>query len=111
MPNDEIRPFYQQAHLLVVSSRHEAGPLVMVEAAACGLPSSGTFTTGHAVDWHPEAAWAVPGGDPQVLAEAILTLLHNPPLRAAIGRAAQRWAQTHDSPWTAQEFEKLYTSE
>ena len=110
LPNDEIRHFYVQAHLLVLSSRHDAGPLVMVEAAACGLPSIGTFTTGHAVDWHDDAAWAVPGADPGILAQAILTLLHDPAKRAAIGQTAQHWAGVHDSRWTAQEFEKLYAS-
>jgi glycosyltransferase involved in cell wall biosynthesis len=108
MPNDEIQPFYRQAHLSVLPSRHDAAPLVMLEAAACGLPTIGTFSTGYAADWHPEAAWAVPAADPQALAEAVLKLLRDPLQRAAMGRAAQQRARLHDSSWTSQEFEKLY---
>ena len=110
LPNDEVQSYFHRAHLLLTPSRHDAGPLVMLEAAASGLPSIGTYATGHAVDWHPKQACAIPPGDDQALAAAVLSLLRNSQQRAAIGQAAQNWAKAHDSHWTAQQFEKLYMS-
>ncbi|MBA3530775.1 MAG: glycosyltransferase, partial [Ardenticatenales bacterium] len=42
LPNDEIRAFYQRSHLFVLTSRHEAGPVAVLEAAACAVPTVGT---------------------------------------------------------------------
>lgn len=108
LPNEDVRPFFQTAHLLVMSSLHDAGPLVVLEAAASGLPSVGTFSTGYADDWHPKIARATPTGDPLALAQAILHLLNAPDDRIGMGQAAQQWAQAHDIRWSAREFEKLY---
>ncbi len=110
LPNDETRPFFHQAHLFLLPSRHDAAPVAMLEAAATGLPSVGTQTNGYAADWHPHAALAVPPGNEQALAEAILSLLHDPERRITMGQNAQRWAQAHDSHWTVQEFDRLYHS-
>ena len=38
VPFADVRPWYERADLLVVSSRHEAGPLVTLEAAMAGVP-------------------------------------------------------------------------
>lgn len=42
----ELAGFYRAAQLLVVTSRHEAGPVVALEAAAWGVPSVGSHV-GH----------------------------------------------------------------
>src|SRR5205814_724633 len=54
-PSDALVPFYQQAHLSVLTSRHEAASVVALEAAACGTPTVGT-NVGYLSDWAPGAA-------------------------------------------------------
>jgi len=104
---DALLPFYRRADLLVHSSRHEAGPLVVLEAAACRVPTVGT-AVGHIRDLAPERALAVPVGDAAALASGILELLENEPRRRAMGQAAQSWARTHDADATATAFEEIY---
>ncbi|MCM3877106.1 MAG: glycosyltransferase, partial [Thermoanaerobaculia bacterium] len=110
LPFDTLLPFYRRADLLVHSSRHEAGPLVVLEAAACGLPTVGT-AVGHIRDFGgsaPERALAVPVGDDAALAAGILALLADEPRRRAMGEAARTWARAHDADATASGFERIY---
>jgi glycosyltransferase involved in cell wall biosynthesis len=103
----ELRPIVAAADLLVMSSRHEAGPLVLLEAAAAGVPTVGT-AVGHIVEWAPSAALAVPVANPERLADAIHTLLVDEELRLSIARAAQCRALSEDADCTARAFEALY---
>lgn len=107
VPNDELHRFFREAHLLVLSSRHEAGPVVALEAAACGLTVVGT-AVGHLADWAGERAWTVPVGDDSALAEGMLSLLRDSKKRTALGEAAQAWARSYDADWTAARFQALY---
>jgi glycosyltransferase involved in cell wall biosynthesis len=106
-PSDRLAPLYARAHLHVVSSRHEASNVAMVEAACTGLATVGT-RVGHVADWDPELAVAVPPRDPDALAAAIVDLLGDAPRRTRIGSAARAWALAHDADWTAREFERVY---
>jgi glycosyltransferase involved in cell wall biosynthesis len=103
----ELRPIVECADLLVMSSRHEAGPFVLVEAAVAGVPTVGT-AVGHIVEWAPSAALAVPVGNAERLADAIHTLLADEELRLRVARAAQCRALSEDADYTARTFEALY---
>lgn len=103
----EWRPLLERADLLVVSSRHEAGPLVLLEAAVAGVPTVGT-AVGHIAEWAPSAALAVPVANPERLADAIHTLLADEDLRLCVARAAQCRALSQDADYTARAFETLY---
>ncbi len=102
-----LRPLMEAAHLAVVSSRHEAGPVVVLEAAAAGVPTVGT-AVGHIAEWAPQAAIAVPVADPAALARAIGVLLADEESRLAIARAAQLRATREDAVFSARCFEALY---
>jgi glycosyltransferase involved in cell wall biosynthesis len=106
-PNDVVADAMRRAHLLLVSSRHESGPLVMLEAAACCVPTVGT-AVGHIEDLAPDAAVAVPPGDHAALAWAVTSLLRDETSRRAIGLRARSFARTHDATWTAERFTQLY---
>ncbi len=108
LPSAALLPFYRRADLLVHSSRHEAGPLVLLEAAACGVPTVGT-SVGHIRDLAPERALAVPVGDDAALAAGILDLLGDETRRRAMGQAARAWARAHDADATAAAFEEIYS--
>ncbi|MGH8146803.1 MAG: glycosyltransferase family 4 protein [Rhodanobacteraceae bacterium] len=103
----ELRPHMESADLLVMSSRHETGPLVLLEAAVAGVPTVGTLV-GHIAEWAPAAALAVPVGDWAALADAMLTVLHDEALRMRLARAAQCKALSEDADCTARHFEALY---
>jgi len=82
---------YRDALALVVSSRYEAGPLVMLEAMACGTPviSTPVGTATEAIN-----SWSngiiVPQRSPEKMAEAILTLSEDDRLRKKLSRNARR---------------------
>lgn len=103
----ELRPMLAAADLLVMASRHEAGPLVALEAAVAGVPTAGT-AVGHLVEWAPEAASTAPVGDPAALADAIARLLDDEGLRLRMAAVAQRIAIREDADCTARSFEALY---
>ncbi|MEO5830182.1 MAG: glycosyltransferase family 4 protein [Rhodanobacter sp.] len=103
----ELRPLMQSADLLVISSLHEAGPLVVLEAAVAGVPTVGT-AVGHLAEWAPAAASVVPVGDWAALANAIRQVLADEPLRLRLAEAAQRRAVLEDADGTARLFEALY---
>jgi len=103
----ELRPMMEAADLLVMSSRHEAGPLVLLEAAVLGVPAVGT-AVGHIAEWAPSAALAVPVGDWAALARGIRRVLADDELRLRLAVAAQRRAVMEDADYTARAFQALY---
>lgn len=105
----ELRPLMEAADLLVMSSLHEAGPLVLLEAAVAGVPTVGT-AVGHLIEWSPVAALAVPVGDHVALAQAMRQVLEDEELRLRLAREAQRRALDEDAVYTAERFEALYRS-
>ncbi len=109
LPTAAVVPFYQQADLFVLPSRHDAAPVVVLEAAICGVPTVGT-QVGYVADWALERALAVPVGDAPALAAGILQLMRDEQQRREMGLAAQAWARQHDADWTTAQFEALYAA-
>ena len=103
----QLHPLMQRAHVSVISSRHEAGPVVLPEAAAVGVPTVGT-AVGHIVEWAPEAAIAVPVGDSEALAAALHRLASDESFRLRLARAAWLRALREDADYTAACFGNLY---
>jgi glycosyltransferase involved in cell wall biosynthesis len=107
LPTDEVRAYFARADLFVVSSLHEAGPVGLVEAAACGVPTAGT-AVGHVAEGDGVRSLAVPVRDPGALAVAIVTLATDAGLRHRMGGAALAWARENDADRTAARFEDVY---
>ena len=103
----ELRPLVDQAHVLLVSSLHETGPLVALEAAVAGVPTVGT-AVGHLPEWSPEAALTVPVGDDEALARAAIELLKDEPRRLAIAKRAHARAVQENADWTARRVVEIY---
>ncbi|URL57975.1 glycosyltransferase family 4 protein [Luteibacter flocculans] len=103
----ELLPLLAEADLLVMSSLHEAGPLVTLEAAVLGVPTVGT-AVGHIAEWSPSAAVAVPPGDVHALADAIHRVLDDDGLRMRLAAEAQRRALAEDADYTASTFLAIY---
>jgi glycosyltransferase involved in cell wall biosynthesis len=102
-----LRPLVEAADLMIMSSRHEAGPIAMLEAAALGVPTVGT-AVGHIAEWAPSAAVSVTIGDWNGLAQSIRTLLADEDLRLRIARNAMQRATAEDADYTAARFQAMY---
>jgi len=86
----DVRPYIAAADLLVLPTRREGMPNVVLEAAAMGVPCVTTTATG-AVDsvMDDETGILVPPDDPRSLATAMRRLLTDPELRQRMGESAR----------------------
>lgn len=90
-PQEELIPLYQDATMFVLPSRYEGLPTVLLEAMACGSPVIATNISGSAeVVTDGDNGVLVPPGQPAAMADAILSLLHDPDRRQNLGRRARR---------------------
>ena len=103
----QLRPIVESAHVALISSRHEAGPLALLEAAVAGVPTVGT-AVGHIAEWNPDAALGVPCSDPAALAAALESVLVDEDLRMRIAGEALRRAQQDDADHTARACNEIY---
>jgi glycosyltransferase involved in cell wall biosynthesis len=109
VPHVDLARFHRAAHLYVQSSLHEAAGVAVLEAAAAGVPVVGT-RVGFVADWDGAAAIAVPPGNAQQLAAAVVDLLKNPQRRFALSHIAREWAERHNADYTARAMADLYSS-
>jgi glycosyltransferase involved in cell wall biosynthesis len=108
VPWTELASYYHRAHLLVVSSRHETGPMVALEAAASGLAVVGT-AVGRLKDWAVDGLLPVARpGDPEALAGVIRTLLVDGDRRAGVAAALGQIARERDADDTVRALNELY---
>ena len=107
VPQQRLRALVADADLMIMASRHEAGPVAMLEAAVVGVPTVGT-AVGHIEEWAPNAATSVAVGDAAALARAIGMLLAQEEERLHIASEARRRATREDADYTAQRFQALY---
>jgi len=109
LPQRLLRPLVEAADLMILTSRHEAGPLALLEAAVAGVPTVGT-AVGHIVEWAPHAAASAPIGDWARLADGIRLLLEDDDLRIRIAHEARLRAIREDADYTAECFLALYAA-
>ncbi|KQV48753.1 hexosyltransferase [Pelomonas sp. Root1217] len=107
MTQTELQPLLARAHLHVVTSRHEAGPLAVLEAAVLGVPGVGT-AVGHLAEWAPQAALVVEPGDAAGLAALIQRVDGDEALRLQLADEAQRRALAEDADFSHEQFERLH---
>ncbi|HLY05369.1 MAG TPA: glycosyltransferase family 4 protein [Rhizomicrobium sp.] len=107
LPQSTLRDYVYAADLLVVPSRHEAGPIVALEAAAAGVPVVGT-RVGLLADWSPEAARTVDIGDSAALANLIADLLSNEDQRLLLASEAQKRAIAENADVTTRAIRNAY---
>jgi glycosyltransferase involved in cell wall biosynthesis len=94
----DTAPFYRAMDLLVLPTRREGFPNVILEAAATSLPVITTLSTGARDAVIPEVTGLlIPPGYPEAIQEATLNLLRNADRRNQMGRAARAWVCEHYS--------------
>lgn len=110
VPHHLLPAVVRGATLHVLTSRHDAGPVAVLEAAACGVPTVGT-RVGHVHDlatMPAPAAVVASQRTPAAVAAAVTQVLHDPVRHAQLAAAGLAWARSHDAVHTAASFEMLY---
>ena len=107
LPHHELPAHFKRADLLIVTSRHEADPLVALEAALAGVPTVGT-NVGHLAEWAPLAARVAPPRDSAALAQAIIEVLSDDDARLAIALRAQERALADHADVTTRRYREIY---
>ena len=107
LPQQELRQRMLNAHVLLSTSRFEAGPRVVLEAAATGIPTVGT-SVGYLTELAPHGAIATGIGDAAALAEGLQSLSRDEAARVAMSEVAQRWAAVRDCDAVTERLETLY---
>lgn len=96
---ESVLPYYHAADMFCLPSifRSEAFGLVLLEAAACGLPLVSTeLGTGTSyINQHEETGLVVPPLSAEALAQALNGLLEDEPKRNQFGQAAQNRIHQH----------------
>ena len=107
---DDVRPYLAPADVLVVPSRWESFPLVILEAMFLGLPvvaSAVGSIDEEVIDG--ETGLVIPAEDTNALVDALGKLLGDSELRATLGRRGKEIARERFSATRmAAEFEALY---
>lgn len=109
---DKLSALYRLASVFVTASEIETQGLVLLEAAASGLPLVGVDAgavaetirdglNGHLVAW----------GDVSGLAQGILHILLNDETARGMGRASREIALKHDCELSLQAYEMLYCAQ
>lgn len=109
LTREQVRPLFDTADVLVLPSRYEGMPIVVLEAMGCGLPVIATDIPGtRELIQEGETGHLVPVEDAAALAKALARLLSDPGARLAIGARARAEAEAKWS-WAARarELEEL----
>ena len=110
-PTKAIYDEYKRSEMLVLCSEHEASPLVLVEAMACGVPcvSLDCPTGPRAIIKDGETGLLAKDGDVNDLASKIEWLIAHEAERKEMGRKARVFAASRKQDVVMGQWEKLYT--
>jgi glycosyltransferase involved in cell wall biosynthesis len=94
--------------VFAMSSLHEGLSIALLEAMSLGKPPVVTRVGGLPEVVGTDEGFVVEPADPQALADRIITLLREPELRARVGLAARRRAESFDISHTVARTESIY---
>ncbi len=109
VPHEQLPALYQAADLFATVSTIETQGLVVLEAAACGLPvvAVDALALPEAVH-HGVNGFLAPAGDEAALAQHLARLVADDSLRRRMGAASRRLAERHSLERVAAQYERLY---
>ena len=88
----DTAPYYRAMDVMVLPTWREGFPIVVLEAAATGIPVITTWSTGSRDSVLPEVTGLlIPAGYPKAISESVLQLIDSPNRRECMGRAARAW--------------------
>ena len=107
--DEEKKEFLQQAAFVVMPSRFEGWGIAAIEAAACGKAVIGTNIPGlqdAIIDG--KTGLLIEPNNPEVLADAMQTLLQDENLCTSLGQNARSWAESFKWDVIAEKQEAFY---
>jgi len=110
-PTGDLPALYRSGSVFVLASELESEGIVILEAAACGVPIVAVRATSM-----PElveetgCGYLVPPGDVHAMADRIVQVLRDPAAQRALGQAGVAMAQSHSLDLTLERHEALYQS-
>lgn len=109
-PTKAIYDEYKRSEMLVLCSEHEASPLVLVEAMACGVPcvSLDCPNGPREIIMNGETGLLAKDGDVNDLASKIEWLIVHDVVRKEMGRKARVFAASRKQDVVMGQWEKLY---
>jgi len=109
---NDVEQVYRSASIFVLSSRFEGFGMVIVEAMACGLP-----VVAFDCPWGPRSiiqngvdGLLAENGNPDDLAEQLISVITNPDLRASLSQAAQQNVKRFSIEQIGEQWRKLFNS-
>jgi glycosyltransferase involved in cell wall biosynthesis len=110
-PNGDLPAFYRAGAVFVIASEMETEGIVVLEAAACGVPVVAVRATSmpELVE-EPGCGYLVPPGDVHSMADRIVQVLRDPAAQRALGQAGRAMATQHSLEQTLERHEELYES-
>ncbi len=105
----DVRQFYADCDIVVLSSRNEGTPIALLEAmgASNAIVATRVGGVGDMVD-DQVSALLVPSEDAPALARAITTLVEDPAARARLGRAALARTESFNIPQFVEGTARMY---
>jgi glycosyltransferase involved in cell wall biosynthesis len=109
IPHEKIPDYLDQADIFVLPSLSEGLPIVILEAMACGLPIVATRVGGIPDIIEEDVnGYLVESGDFQGLADKIIFLLENQPLKHRISKNNRIKVQEYDWKNVIKQLESIY---
>ncbi|GAB4030041.1 glycosyltransferase family 4 protein [Spirosoma gilvum] len=105
--NNELTPFLQKAHFLLLTSLSEAHALVANEAMASGVVVCGT-RVGILDDLSGEITTVVDVGNAEGLANKVFQLIENPQKYQELRDKGIQWSQEHGLESQCEKYSQLY---
>jgi glycosyltransferase involved in cell wall biosynthesis len=110
-PSGDLPGLYRAGSVFVIASELESEGIVVLEAAACGVPIVAVRATSmpELVE-EPGCGLLVPPGDVHAMADRIVQILRDPAAQRAFGQAGVAMAGEHSLEATLERHEALYQS-
>ena len=109
-PRLELRHYMAASQMFVFASQTETQGLVVLEAAAAGLPVVAVRASGVSEAVEHERTGLLLPPEPEAMVQALLEVEHNPEGRQAWAEQAARWAEAFSSREMARKMLELYDS-
>jgi glycosyltransferase involved in cell wall biosynthesis len=111
-PVKNIEEKYKEASLLVMASRNEALPMVLIEAMACGLPciAYDCPVGPKAIIQNDQNGFLIEDGNKEAFAEKLNLLIEDESLRIQMGENAKKSVHKYDLETVMNQWKKVLES-
>jgi len=107
VPHENMQLYFNNADILLHTSRYESQALVVVEAMASGVLVCGTHV-GLMADLSGQCCITASIQDDSSLAQQVIDLIHDEQRQHQLRSAGLMWTQVHSLTWTTQQYFFLY---